>query len=252
MNILIVENEKPAADKLKRLLQKIDESIKVSSILETVEGTVNWLQNNPAPDLILMDIQLDDGLCFEIFEIIKVDTPVIFTTAYDDYMLQAFKVNSVDYLLKPIEEEDLCKAINKFKALHFKLPDDVLKQFLSELNKQYKARFLIKVGMHFQSVQVNEICCFYILERSTFIRTFSGKDYSIDQSLDQLQKIIDPDRFFRINRNCMISLNAIGDILSYSSSRLQLRLNEKIPPIDEDYLVVSREKVNNFKKWIDR
>jgi DNA-binding LytR/AlgR family response regulator len=252
MNILIIENEKPAADKLGRLLQKIDENITIVGVIETVEGTVNWLQNNPSPDLILIDIQLDDGLCFEIFETIKIDTPVIFTTAYDDYVLQAFKVNSIDYLLKPIEEDALRKALDKFKALHFKLSPNILKQLFSETDKQYKNRFLIKIGTHYKSIQVKEICCFYILERATFIRIFSGKEYSIDYSLDHLQKIVDPDIFYRINRNCMVSVNAIGDILSYSSSRLQLRLNEKIPSINADYLVVSRDKVTGFKKWIDK
>jgi len=252
MNILIIENEKPAADKLRGLLQKIDENIAIVGVIETVEGTVNWLQHNRSPDLILIDIQLDDGLCFEIFETIKVDTPVIFTTAYDEYVLRAFKVNSVDYLLKPIEEDTLRKALDKFKTLHFKLSGDILKQLFGEINKQYKNRFLIKIGLHYRSIQVNEICCFYILERATFIRTFSGKEYPIDNSLDNLQKIVDPDKFFRINRNCLVYINAISDILSYSSSRLQLRLNEKIRSINEDYLVVSRDKVTEFKKWIDK
>lgn len=154
--------------------------------------------------------------------------------------------------MKPIEEDTLRKALEKFKTLHFKLPGDILKQLFCELNKQYKNRFLIKIGSHYRSIQVNEICCFYIIERATFIRAFSGKEYSIDNSLDYLQKIVDPDKFFRINRNCLVNINAISDILSYSSSRLQLRLNEKIPSINEDYLVVSREKVNEFKKWIDK
>lgn len=252
MNILIIENEKPAADKLKSLLQKIDDKIVIAGVIETVEGTVNWFQNNPPPDLILIDIQLDDGLCFEIFETINVDTPVIFTTAYDEYLLQAFRVNSVDYLLKPIEEDALRKALDKFKTFHYKLPGVIVEQLFGAVNKQYKNRFLIKIGLHYRSVQVNEICCFYILERATFIRTFSGKEYSIDNSLDSLQKIIDPDKFYRINRNCLVNINAIEDILIYSSSRLQLKLKDKIPFVNEDYLVVSREKVKDFKKWIDK
>jgi DNA-binding LytR/AlgR family response regulator len=252
MNILIVENEKPAADKLRRLLQKIDKNTTIVGVIETVEGTVNWFQNNPSPDLILLDIQLDDGLCFEIFETMKVDIPVIFTTAYDEYVLRAFKVNSIDYLLKPIEEEPLRKALDKFKTLHFKLSGDIIKGLFGEINKQYKNRFLIRIGSRYKSVKVNEICCFYISERATFIRTLSGKEYSIDYSLDYLQRIVDPDKFFRINRNCLVYINAISDILSYSSSRLQLRLNEKIQSIDDDYLVVSRDKVSDFKKWMDK
>jgi len=252
MNVFIIENEKPAADKLVRLLHKIDDNISIVGVIETVEGAVNWFQNNPPPDLIVIDIQLDDGLCFEIFDTIKVELPVIFTTAYDEYALRAFKVNSVDYLLKPIEEGSLRKAIDKFKTLHFILPSDRLRQLLGEFNKQYKTRFLVKIGSNYRSVLLNEICCFYILERATFIRTLSGKDYAVDNSLDNLQKIVDPDKFFRINRNCLININAIGNLLSYSSSRLQIKLNENVPSISEDYLVVSREKVNELKKWIDK
>jgi DNA-binding LytR/AlgR family response regulator len=252
MNVLIIENEKPAADKLKHLLHKIDEKIEVTGVIETVEGTVNWLQNNPSPDLILLDIQLDDGICFEIFETIKVDTPVIFTTAYDEFTLRAFKVNSVDYLLKPIQEESLQKALNKFKTFHDKLSGDLIKRFLGESAEHYKSRFLVKIGSHFRSVPVNEICCFYIMDRATFIRTMLGKEYSIDHSLDNIQKIVDPSKFFRINRNCLVYISAISDIISYSSSRLQIRLNEKTSVVNEDYLVVSREKVSEFKKWIDK
>jgi len=251
MNVLIIENEKPAADKLKRLLQKIDENIAIVGVIETVEGTVNWLQNNPSPDLILIDIQLDDGICFEVFETIQVDTPVIFTTAYNEYALRAFKVNSVDYLLKPIEEIPLRNAINKFKSLHYNntVRNDLLKRLFKELNTGYKNRFLIKIGAKYRSVPVSEICCFYILERATFIRTFADKDYSIDYSLDYIQKTIDLNSFFRINRNCIVNINAIGEILCYSSSRLKIKLNSH-KPIDD--LIVSREKVSEFKKWIDK
>ena len=252
MNVLIIENEKPAADKLKRLLHKIDSNISVAGVIETVEGTVNWLQNNPSPDLIFIDIQLDDGICFEVFETIKVDTPLIFTTAYNEYALRAFKVNSVDYLLKPIEEDSLRKALEKFSNFHYRVPGDILKQLFAELNKQYKSRFLIKVGVHYRSVQINEICYFYILERGTFLRTFSGKEYPMDNSLDYIKNLVDPGKFFRINRNFLINIDAIGDILSYSSSRLQLRLSQKLQSPDDNYLVVSREKVTEFKKWIDK
>jgi DNA-binding LytR/AlgR family response regulator len=250
MNVLIVENEKPAIVGLSGLLKKIDANITIVGTTESVESTLNWFQINPSPDLIFMDIQLDDGLCFELFESMKPDIPVIFTTAYDEYMLSAFKVNSVDYLLKPIEESSLQHAIDKFKSIHYKesLKDDVLRQLLKELNKGYKTRFLIKVGEHYKSILDNEISCFYILERATFIRSSSHKDYPVDFSLDNLQKIIDPDKFFRINRNCIVNINAIRDIISYSSSRLNLKVDNQ--PIDE--LIVSKDKVSEFKKWIDR
>jgi DNA-binding LytR/AlgR family response regulator len=252
MNVLIVENEKPAAEKLEKLLKKTDENTIIAGVTETVEGTVNWLQHNPAPDLILMDILLDDGICFELFDTIKVEIPVIFTTAYDDYALQAFKVNSIDYLLKPVEEDSLRNALDKYKKHHSHLPVEGLKLMLGELNRHFRNRFLIKIGSHYRSIQVKDICFFFILGRAVFLRTFSGKEYSMDNSLDFIQKTVDPEIFFRINRNCLMNIAAINDIISYSSSRLQIKLNENLKPSDESLLVVSREKVNGFKQWIDK
>jgi len=250
MNVLIVENEKPAVVGLSKLINKIDGSINIVGTTESVESTINWFQNNALPELIFLDIQLDDGLCFEIFELINLEIPVIFTTAYDEYLLSAFKVNSVDYLLKPIEETALRNAIEKFKSIHYQ--KSVNKDLLASLFKEksgYKSRFLIKVGEHFRSIQTNEISCFYILERATFIRTFSDKDYAVDYSLDNLQKTVNPDDFFRINRNCIVNINAIGDILIYSSSRLIIKLKGNKPIYD---LIVSKDKVSEFKKWIDK
>jgi DNA-binding LytR/AlgR family response regulator len=251
MNILIVENEKPAADKLIRLLSKIDKSITVLGVIETVEETINRLQENPQPDLIFLDIQLDDGLCFEIFETASVDIPVIFTTAYDEYMLKAFKVNSIDYLLKPIEEESLKSALTKFKKLYadkdpFKRD---FKQLLYEFRNQYKSRFLIKTGVKYRSVPTGEISHFHINERSVFLNDNQGKDYGIEHSLEQLQTLLDPRKFFRINRECIVNLEAIALMYSYSSSRLQLTLKGREK---NDLFVVSRDKVSEFKKWIDR
>ena len=170
LNVLIVENEKPAAEKLQRLLEKTDENIAIAGVTETVEDTINWLQSNPAPHLILMDIQLDDGICFELFETIKIEIPVIFTTAYNEYALQAFKVNSVDYLLKPVEEDALRKAIDKYKNYHTNLAGETLKQLLGEFTRHFRNRFLIKIGSRFRSVQAREICFFYILERVTLVK----------------------------------------------------------------------------------
>lgn len=251
MNILIIENEKPAADKLLRLLMKIDESITVLGVIETVEDAINRLREKPQPDMILMDIQLDDGLCFEIFDTINIDIPVIFTTAYDEYTLKAFKVNSVDYLLKPIDEEMLKSALGKFKKLYadkdpFKRD---FKQLLYEFRNQYKSRFLIKIGDKYKSVPIGEIGHFHICERNVFLSDYQGKDYDVDYSLEQLQSMLDPRKFFRINRECIINIDAIALMYSYSSSRLQLTLKniEK-----RDLFVVSRDKVSEFKRWIDR
>jgi len=250
MNVLIVENEKPAIAGLSRLLKKIDSTVNIVGTTESVESTLNWFQHNPSPELVFMDIQLDDGLCFEVFETIKPDIPVIFTTAYDEYMLSAFKVNSVDYLLKPIEETPLRNAIEKFKSIHYqKFISNVLLTQLFKEKTGYKSRFLIKVGEHYRSIQTSEISCFYILERATFIKTFSDKEFSVDYSLDYLQKMIDPDKFFRINRNCILNINVVSDILHYSSSRLRIKINGEKPIYD---LIVSKDKVSKFKKWIDK
>lgn len=251
MNILIVENEMPAADKLVRLLKKVDKSALVTGIVETVEGAINLLQEEAQPDLILMDIQLDDGLCFEIFETIKIDTPVIFTTAYDAYTLKAFKVNSVDYLLKPIDEESLTRALSKYKKLYAdKSPFKTdFRQLLNEFRNQFKSRFLIRIGDKFRSVTVKEINHFHICEKNVFLKDFQGIDYGIDYSLEQLEGLLDPRKFFRINRECIVNIDAIKLMHSYSSSRLQLTLiNEE----KSDQFVVSRDKVASFKKWIDR
>lgn len=252
MHVLIIENEKPAADKLIRILMKIDPSVAVTETIASVEGAISYLERNPPLDLILMDIQLDDGLCFEIFETIQVDIPVIFTTAYDEFTLKAFKVNSIDYLLKPIEEADVRNAITKFKSLQHNKDNfhsNLVKRLQEVLTGVYKNRFLVKIGTNYKSIAVIEICCFYIRERTTFIRTFADKDYVIDPSLDYIQKTLDPKQFFRINRNCLINIKAINDIVSYSSSRLKIKLIG-VKPLDD--LIVSRDKISEFKRWIDQ
>ena len=251
MNLLIIENEKPASERLVRILNKIDKSITILGVIETVEEAINRLQEKPQPDLILMDIQLDDGLCFEIFDTVKVDIPVIFTTAYDEYTLKAFKVNSIDYLLKPIDEDLLKSALSKYKKLY--ADNDPFKrdfrQLMYEFRNQYKSRFLIKIGDKYRSVPVGEISHFHITERSVFLSDYQGKDYGVDSSLEQLQSMLDPRKFFRINRECIVNINAITLMHSYSSSRLQLTLKDREK---NDLFVVSREKVAEFKKWIDR
>jgi len=251
MNIIIIENEMPAAERIVMLLEKIDRSVRITDILETVEAAVARLQETPQPDLILMDIQLDDGLCFEIFDTIQVDVPVIFTTAFDDYTLKAFKVNSIDYLLKPVEEEPLRAALEKYKKLYSdKSPFRAdFRQLLQEFRNQYKTRFLIKIGDKFKSVSVKEISYFHIIEKGVFLKDLNGQDLAVDYSLEQLCNILDPRKFFRINRDCIVSIDSITLMQSYSSSRLQLVIkNEQ----KDELFVVSREKVGAFKKWIDR
>ncbi|MBN2272771.1 MAG: response regulator transcription factor [Bacteroidales bacterium] len=250
MKVIVIEDEKPAVEKLERMLRDIDPGINVIACLESVEDSINWLIKNPPPDLIFMDIQLDDGLCFEIFENAEISTPVIFTTAYDEYALKAFRVNSVDYLLKPFEHEALKRAFQKFHLLH--RPNNLHQQvenLLKQFQPKTKKRLLIKVGEHYRSVQTTDIICFYIKERCNFIYLGRGKSYPVDQSLDKAEKLIDPSIFYRINRNFIVNYFAIKDIIVYSSSRLKIKL-EDWP--EEDDILVSRERVADFKEWMDR
>jgi two-component system, LytTR family, response regulator LytT len=250
MKVLIIEDETLAASKLEQLLLEVDSVIEIVGKQPSVISSINWLHSNPSPELIFMDIQLDDGICFEIFDAVKIKTPVIFTTAYDSYAIRAFQVNSVDYLLKPIEKQALGKALEKYKSIFTEGNSTMqsLGNLSGELVKNYKTRFFVKTGNHFQSIPVDSIDCFYIMERGVFLKSNDGKNYSIDNSLDKVQKLVDPKDFFRINRNYLIHINAIKDIYNYSSSRLGIKINH----INHLDLVVSREKVSEFKKWLDK
>lgn len=250
MKVLIIEDEILAAEKLESLLLSLDSSIEIIGKLQSVIESINWLHSKPNPELIFMDIQLDDGICFEIFDAVKIKTPVIFTTAYDSYAIRAFRVNSVDYLLKPIEKESLTKALEKYKLIFEKniYSTQYVDNLSAQMVKSYKTRFFVKIGNHFQSIPVDNIDCFYTIERAVFFTTTNGKKFDLDYSLDQVQKLVDPEKFFRINRNYLINMNAIQDIHNYSSSRLGIKING----IDHLDLIVSREKVNEFKKWLDR
>lgn len=251
MKVLIIEDEKPAADKLKQLLTDKVEDIIILDSLETVEGSINWFLNNPSPDLIFMDIQLADGISFEIFESVRIDAPVIFTTAYDQYAIRAFKVNSIDYLLKPVEAKMLVQSIEKFRSLYpsGKTDNKKIDLLYDQLVKKFKIRFFIRLGAHCRSVMTEDIKYFFIVERSTFMKTIPGKIFDIDYSLDQLEKMLDPEKFYRINRKFIINIVTINDIITWSSNRLKLKLSGEEDNYD---LVVSREKVSDFKRWLDR
>ncbi len=250
MKVLIIEDEKPASQKLVRLLHEIDETIEVTDILESVEGATNWLCTSPHPELIFMDIQLEDGLCFEIFENIELKTPVIFTTAYDEYSLRAFKVNSVDYLLKPVGLEELKRSLEKFRSIHHKTMDFSQLELLLNQNRQViKERFLIKIGDHYRSIPVSGIHCFYIREKCNFIYAGKGKNYAMDYSLDKIEKLIDQKIFFRVSRNFIVNYTAIRDVIAYSANRLRINIYEWD---ENEEILVSRERVMDFKKWMDR
>jgi DNA-binding LytR/AlgR family response regulator len=249
MNCLIVEDEKVAAERLVGLIKKYDPSIDISEIVQSVKNAVLWLNTHQAPELIFMDIQLADGLSFEIYEQTIVKTPVIFTTAYDEYALKAFKVNSIDYLLKPIDQHELNNAIDKFKASnkHKEIPAQVFDNILNSLTKNYKNKFVLKVGEHIKVFTLEDVQCFYSMEKYTFLQNNSGRDYAINYTLDQLEDLLDPAQCFRINRKFIVSFSAISDIISYSNSRLKVKLNSN----ESDDLIVSREKVQDFKKWLE-
>ncbi len=249
MNCLIVEDEKVATERLVGLIKKCDPSIQILEMVQSVKNAVQWLNKHHAPDLIFMDIQLADGLSFEIFEQTIVKAPVIFTTAYDEYALKAFKVNSIDYLLKPITQPELNNAIDKFKenSLPKEIPSQIFDSILNSLTKKYKSKFVIKVGEHIKVFTTDDVHCFYSTEKYTFLQNNSGRDYAIDYSLDQLEDLLDPAQFFRINRKYIVSSAAISDIISFSSSRLRV----KLPSGNSDDLIVSRDRVQDFKKWLE-
>lgn len=252
MNVLIIENEKPASDKLIGLIKKVSPETTIEKVIETVEEAVNRLLSPPSPDLILMDIQLDDGICFEIFDTLKINTPVIFTTAFDDYLLRAFRVNSVDYILKPVKEADLDRAFKKFRELRSVISPGIIREIFPDNMRQFRSRFLIRAGAHFKSVRTEEICSFHIRERSVFMRTLTGREYGMDHSLDQITACLDPEKFYRINRNCILNISCISDMIIYSTSRLQIRLSSGIPGMDEEYLVVSRDRVAGLKDLMNK
>jgi DNA-binding LytR/AlgR family response regulator len=249
MNCFIVEDEIVATEKLVGLIKKYDQSANITGIVQSVKNAVKWLNSNQAPDLIFMDIQLADGLSFEIFEQTIVKTPVIFTTAYDEYALKAFKLNSIDYLLKPIDPGELKNAIDKFKENNSpkEIPAQVFDSIMYSLTKKYKNKFVMIVGEHIKVFTTEDIQCFYSMEKYTFLQNNSGRDYAINYSLDQLEDLLDPAQFFRINRKFIVSFSAISDIISYSNSRLKVKLKSN----ESDDLLVSREKVQDFKKWLE-
>jgi DNA-binding LytR/AlgR family response regulator len=254
MKVLIIEDELPAAEHLIRLLGRLDEDITVLQSLTSVFDSARWIKQNPPPDLIFMDIQLNDGISFSIFDRIEVQSPIIFTTAYDKYALDAFKVNSIDYLLKPIALEDLRRAIRKLKSLQSQdqqkpgLNSVQFKAILKELKPAYKQRFLVKAGNHLKSIPVAEILAFQSREKITFLVNDTGRKYPVDYSLNDLEDLLDPDLFFRINRQDMISHAIITDVITYTSHRLKIKSKH----FKDSEMIVSRDRVSEFRFWLDK
>ena len=251
MRILVIEDEKPSARRLQRMLAELN--METTALLHSVAESIDWFQNNEHPDLIFLDIQLSDGLSFEIFEAIEIKSAVIFTTAYDEYALQAFKLNSIDYLLKPIDSDDLKKAVDQFKdrqeekssiSLDF---DDIKKLLVNPIEREYKKRFSIKVGQHLKLVNIDEIECVYSENKGTYLHTSEGRNYLIDGTMDSLEQELDPRQFFRISRKFFVNINAIKDMVSYTNSRLQIKLKN----FDDLEVIVARERVKDFKNWLE-
>jgi two-component system response regulator LytT len=254
MNILIVEDEELAVKKLQKTLAGVDPSASVVGVTDSIQGTVEWLQANNNADLILMDIELADGQSFEVFNQVEVKAPVIFTTSYDEYALKAFKVNSVDYLLKPVQSEDLQAALNKYKKLaQDRKPDFQLESLVKQLQqqlqpKEYRKRFLVKHAQKLVSVDVEEIAYFYSDGRLNFFKTSDNKKFVVDYTMEELEDMLDPEKFFRISRSFYVAVEAIEKIDDYFGNRLILQLK---PAVDKEALV-SREKVSDFKKWMGK
>jgi len=254
MKVIIVEDEVPAAEKLERYLQKYDAAIEVLGRFDSVSSTVDWLKaNQEKVDLIFMDIQLLDGLSFQVFQQVQVRKPVIFTTAFNEFALDAFKVNSIDYLMKPITFTDLSASMKKLENLkkHLQPVSDhvskIERAFSSLKTKEYKTRFMVKLGEHIRSITTENISLFYAEGRDVFLVTVQNRKFIIDYTLEALEDILDPAVFFRLNRTFILNINAIKDVIVYSNSRLKIVLNQEF----DKEMIVSREKVSEFKEWFD-
>jgi DNA-binding LytR/AlgR family response regulator len=252
MNVLIVEDEPLAAIRIEKLAKEINSQIIVLDKIDSVAASVAWLTNNTAPDLILMDIQLADGMSFQIFDRCNVTAPVIFITAFDEYAIKAFKVNGIDYILKPVDKEQLSNAFTKLDNLSRpRVTQQMLESMMNTMQamtKNYKERFVIKVGEHLKTVATADILYFYTVDKTTFAHANDGRRYILDHTMDQVEAILDPARFFRINRKYLVSLVAIRDMITHSNSRLKLILTSS----EDTDIIVARERVLEFKAWLER
>lgn len=249
MRVLIVEDEGIAADRLASLIGQISPDWEIVAVVDSIKSAVKWFAMNPEPDLAFFDIQLADGHSFEIFKQTKISCPIIFTTAYDQYALQAFKVNSIDYLLKPIKMNELKAAMEKFKSRSSGNVDMTSIMSLLKLqNQRFKERFIIKVGEHLKSVDIANVRLFFSQDKSTYLVTDQKQKYLLDFTLDQIEGMVNPSDYYRISRKFIVSVPAISDIISFSNSRLKLRFHD----FETEEAIVARERVGSFKEWLDR
>lgn len=251
MKVIIIEDERLSAEHLTRLLGRIDHTIEVIGYYDSVKRSITELKKQTPCDLLFVDIHLGDGISFEIFSNVEVNMPIVFTTAYDDYAIEAFKLNSVDYLLKPIVQQDLLRALEKFKRWNKNAAGEErmrIQQTFDTYTKAYKSRFMVKMGEVISSIKTEDALYFISEDGLVLLVNKEGRRYPVDFTLEQLQDMLAPDDFFRINRKVLVNINAIQKVSTYFNSRLKISLNG----LDEDAAVVSRERVNDFKAWLDR
>ena len=250
MEFLIIEDEEPAVKRLVKLMNEIAPDAKLVDTIVSVHSAINWFLENKMPELIFMDINLADGLSLEIFKKVNITCPVIFTTAYEQYAIEAFKVNSIDYLLKPVKKEDVENALKKLEAIRGKAAANIdYKSLLDNLNvvpKEYRKRFVIRFGEHIKTVTSTEIAYFFTENKANFLCTHEGRRYPIEFHLDELEEMLDPEIFFRINRQFIICIHAIDEMKSYSKSRVNVKMK---PPTNHD-TIVSVERSASFKQWL--
>ncbi|MBK8609175.1 MAG: response regulator transcription factor [Chitinophagaceae bacterium] len=251
MTILIIEDEEPAFKRLQKMLKEIEPGHTLHNQVVSVSSAVKWFSQNNLPDLIISDIQLSDGISFDIFKQVEIKCPIIFTTAYDQYAIDAFKVNSVDYLLKPVAKEELEHAVKKFKertAVSSEPAVDINKllQALQPAGADYKKRFVVRYGEHIKTIDTEEVVYFYTEDKATFLCTKDARRFVVDFNLDTLDSILDPKLFFRINRQYIISIHSISEMFAYSKSRVLIKLN---PPSKHE-TIVSAERSADFKQWL--
>ena len=250
MNVLIIEDEIFAAEKLADMLHEIDPKIHILAKLGSITESAKWLMQNTA-DLIFLDIQLSDGISFSIFEQVTVNTPVIFTTAYDQYAIKAFQLNSIAYLLKPIRKSDLAESLKKYQSLKsaFHIDFETLLANIQGKEPDYKKRFLIQIGEKIRKVEITETAYFYVLDKGVYLKTFEGKTYPVEYTLDKLESLLNPESFFRINRKFLVNMESISKMVAYSRGRVKLELKPK-PDNDFD-TIVSIDRSADFKKWLN-
>jgi two-component system response regulator LytT len=259
MKILIVEDEDLAIEKLTKTLRTVDAEAEVVGVASSIQTSVDWLKNNPPPDVILMDIELSDGQSFEIFNQVQVKSPVIFTTSYDEYAIKAFKVNSIDYLLKPVEEEELKAALDKFNTLqqkyaHRPASNINVNNLVNELKSQlqppgYRNRFLVKQGQQLISIEMKDIAYFFAEGRLCYFLTWDKHKYVVDYTLEQLEEMVDPTQYFRASRAYLIHIKSVQQIHNYFNGKLKLNLK---PNVEKDDVIVSRERTAQFKEWMGK